>query len=154
MTTDDSPATDMDGVTRPQGQGIDMGAYEAVYGSVEGEGEGSVEGEGEGSVETPEFHDGDFDGVPDNKINLSELLRFIQLYNANGYHCAQNGDTTDEGYMPGIGSQNCRPHTGDYKGGPDWRIELSELLRFIQFFNSNGYYKCDDVHSDEGYCTS
>jgi hypothetical protein len=34
----------------------------------------------------------------------------------------------------------------------DWAIDLSELLRLIQFFNSGGYYACPDDGTEDGYC--
>ena len=139
------------GASEGEGEGTLEGEGE---GASEGEGEGIPEGEGEGAQNpVPEFHHGDFDGGADNLINLTELLRFIQFYNSDGYHCAQVEDTSEDGYMPGSGEQaSCDPHIGDFKDGADWRIDLSELLRFIQFYNSGGYHRCDDPLSDEGYC--
>ena len=67
----------------------------------------------------PAVHDGDFED-PQYEIDLSEILRFVQFFNSDGYHCAQAGDPTDEGYRPGPGDQeSCRPHVGDFNhGGP------------------------------------
>ena len=124
----DAPSTDLLGVLRPHGAGVDMGAYEYL----------------------PQTHNGDADR--DGRFGLTELLRVIQLYNSNGYHCAQGSDSSEDGYMPRSGDTNCRSHMADYKDGADWYIELSELLRIIQFFNAGGYHKCDDAASDEGYC--
>jgi hypothetical protein len=79
-------------------------------------------------------------------IELSELLRGVQLYNAAQYRCG-NGD---DGYTPGIaGHQDCPPHSSDYNP-QDWRISLNELLRLIQFFNVGGYTAC--ANSEDGYC--
>ena len=33
---------------------------------------------------------------------------------------------------------------------PDWEINLSELLRLIQFFNSGGYHRC--LEGEDGFC--
>ncbi len=97
-------------------------------------------------------HSSDFDGAPDNTISLSELLRFIQLYNSGGYHCAAKEEASEDGYTPGTDAIcNCNRHTGDY-ALPAWEITLTELLRVIQFFNTNGYHTCADAHSDEGFC--
>ena len=44
-------------------------------------------------------------------------------------------------------------HAADYVG-PDWSINISELLRIIQFFNIGGYFHCPDVvpATEDGYC--
>ncbi len=120
----------------PEGEGI-----------VEGEGapEGIIEGEGEGSI--PPQHSADSDG--DGKISLSELLRVVQFFNFGGYHCALPEEPSEDGYIPGYeGNKTCRPHASDYNP-QDWVINLSELLRLIQFFNMGGYYPCE---SEDGYC--
>lgn len=82
----------------------------------------------------------------DHEINLSELLRVVQFYNSNGYHCAAG---TEDGYAPGPGDQSCSPHAIDYNT-QNWRVSMSELLRLIQFYNSHGYQSC--VGSEDGYC--
>jgi hypothetical protein len=81
------------------------------------------------------------------RIDLSELLRVIQLYNAGGFGC----DAAEEdGYTPGGSDQGCTPHTLDYLR-EDWHFNLSELLRCIQFFNSfKGAYHADATGED-GY---
>ncbi len=114
-------------------------------GAAEGEGEG--EGEGGGA----DTHTADWNGVPDNLIDLTELLRVIQFYNSGGFHCAQPGDLSDEGYMPGAdpAAQSCAPHASDYNP-QDWDIGLSELLRLIQFYNSGGYHPCPE--GEDGFC--
>jgi hypothetical protein len=83
----------------------------------------------------------------DYDIDLSELLRGIQLYNALAYHC----DTAaEDGYAPGDGAQDCAAHTLDYNP-QDWRISMSELLRAIQFYNTpGGYAPCDT--GEDGFC--
>ncbi len=85
-----------------------------------------------------QYHSADTDN--DYFINLSELLRIIQFFNSDGFHCESG---TEDGYAPGSGDTSCAPHDSDYSP-PDWYISLSELLRAIQFFNSNGYHtQCD-----------
>lgn len=69
-------------------------------------------------------------------IQLGELLRGIQLFNAGQYHC---DESTEDGYAVGFGLRECAPHNSDYRDGADWRISLTELLRLIQFFNLGGY---------------
>jgi len=130
-----------------EGEGAEEGVMEgAEEGTVEGEGaeegaqEGAVEGEGETVV-----HTADQDG--DGLISLSELLRVIQFYNSFGLHCEEG---TEDGYAPGpVGGTACSPHASDYNP-QDWDINLSELLRVIQFFNSGGYHACSG--SEDGFC--
>lgn len=79
-------------------------------------------------------------------VELSELLRVIQFYNVGSYHC---DGTTEDGYAPGPGAQDCPPYDVDYQS-QNWSISLSELLRPIQFYNAQGYYDC--VTSEDGFC--
>ncbi|HOK10318.1 MAG TPA: hypothetical protein PLJ10_11750, partial [Candidatus Hydrogenedens sp.] len=119
----------------------------------EGEGEGTtegiIEGEGipEGEGEKPP-HSGDQNS--DWQINLPELLRVIQFFNMGGYHCALPGEESEDSYVSGYdGDKSCLPHASDYNP-QNWVIDLSELLRLIQFFNMNGYHPCPD--GEDGYC--
>ncbi len=126
----------------------ECGEGEGVFegeGVLEGqpEGEGIVEGEEEGQ---PDWHTADPD--KDNRISLSELLRLIQFFNSDGFHCMAG---TEDGYAPGPGDQTCAPHDSDYNS-QDWRISLSELLRLIQFFNSGGYHYCPGENTEDGFC--
>lgn len=90
-------------------------------------------------------HDADSDG--DWKISLSELLRIIQFYNSDSFHC-EGG--TEDGYAPGLGAQDCFPHDSDYLL-QDWEVDLSELLRLIQLFNTlQGYYQ-SDAGGEDGF---
>jgi formylglycine-generating enzyme required for sulfatase activity len=89
-----------------------------------------------------QFHSADTSG--DNTIDLSELLRVIQFYNSDRFHCAPE---SEDGYNPGPGDQTCAPHNSDYNP-QDWRIELSELLRLIQFYNSGGYHYAYGTEDD------
>ncbi|HPO14239.1 MAG TPA: C1 family peptidase [Candidatus Hydrogenedentes bacterium] len=151
-----------EGVEEGESEGVSEGAWEEgetegqVEGTTEGASEGVAEGEGveegmtsEGSPEEGEagndIHNADQDG--DGVINLSELLRVIQFYNSEGYHC--DAAASEDGYAPGPGDQSCIPHASDYNP-QDWRINLSELLRLIQFFNSGGYHPC--IEGEDGYC--
>lgn len=85
-------------------------------------------------------------------INLSELLRCIQFYNAGGLHCADDPGDTEDGYVPGPGAkQSCVPHDTDY-APQDWKIGLSELLRLIQFYNFLGYHVCPGENTEDGFC--
>ncbi len=101
----------------------------------------------EGPCEPPR-HTADQDG--DHLIGLTELLRVIQFFNFDGFHC-QAG--TEDGYAPGPGDTSCAIHQSDYMP-QDWHITLSELLRLIQFFNSGGYHACPDAipPTEDGFC--
>jgi len=118
------------------------------------EGEGEVaEGEiveGEGEVPAPDPNSADVDG--DFQIQLDELLRMIQMFNAGAYYCdaeADDGFSVVE-LVPGA-SRLCAFHSADYTP-PNWTIELSELLRVVQFFNLGGYVACSE--SEDGYCAA
>lgn len=134
-------------------EGLNTGSEAGIVETVAGNGyflavfvEETAEGEGEGDGEpAPEFSSGDTN--EDNVITLSELLRAVQFFNIGGYQCA-NRDTED-GYITGTGETACPPHTLDYQP-QDWQISLSELLRFIQFYNSGGYYACEGT--EDGFC--
>jgi len=85
------------------------------------------------------------DSNGDWSISLSELLRVIQFYNVGVFSCAED---TEDGFAPGVGPQDCAPHTSDY-APQDWSINLSELLRMIQFFNTpGGAYRADETGED------
>lgn len=105
----------------------------------------------EGEGEPPSAHAADWHGSSDNLIDLTELLRVIQVYNSSAYHCAQPADISDDGFVCGMnpGAQSCAAHSADYNP-QDWKIGLSELLRVIQFYNSNGYHVC--AESEDGFC--
>lgn len=83
-------------------------------------------------------HSVDIDG--DGKVKLSELLRMVQLYNADSYGCEAG---TEDDYAPADPDQNCPPHKADY-APQDWIIKLSELLRIVQLYNLGSYYYCPD----------
>jgi len=99
-----------------------------------------------------EWHTADQDH--DNLIVLTELLRVIQFYNSGAFHCADDPSSTEDGYAPGAGANyDCCPHASDYApAGPDWTIQLTELLRVIQFYNAGGYHYCPDEATEDGFC--
>lgn len=82
----------------------------------------------------------------DHRIDLSEALRVIQLYNAGAYHCDA---ATEDAYAPGAGDTACAPHTSDY-APQDWRIGLAEVLRAAQLYNARSYTPCLD--GEDGFC--
>lgn len=96
-----------------------------------------------------EYHSADT--TRDGVINLTELLRVIQFFNSQGYYCLAG---TEDGYGPGQGSDHgCSPHDSDYNP-QDWMINLTELLRLIQFFNTGGYYACPGENTEDGFCVT
>jgi hypothetical protein len=96
------------------------------------------------------FHSADTD--QDGSIALSELLRVIQLHNLNGYHCVGSDWPTEDGYMPGLeGDHLCPEHNSDYNPA-DWRINLSEMLRAVQFFATLSYHACPQDNTEDGFC--
>jgi len=106
-----------------------------------------IEYRGEGVL-----HRADSNG--DRVVDLTELLRVVQLLNALGYDCAPVGDATEDGYVPAPGltkgeTPACRPHTADIDD--DRGIALSEILRVVQFYNAQAYYDCDE-DTEDGFC--
>jgi Tol biopolymer transport system component len=93
--------------------------------------------------------DTDFDG----HVGIQEVLRVIQLYNSGGFQCAQLTGETEDGFVPSMGnSRRCHPHDSDYSR-QDWVISLSEMIRLVQLYNSNGYEYCPQLGSEDGFCT-
>lgn len=89
------------------------------------------------------FHSADTN--QDFAIDLSELLRVVQFYNSNGYRCAFG---TEDGFAPGLADQpGCQPHDSDFAPA-DFRINVTELLRLIQYFNASGGYAADPSSED------
>jgi flagellar biosynthesis/type III secretory pathway protein FliH len=136
----------------PEGivEGISEGSIEGTpEGITEGVEEGVVEGvvegvtEGEGQV-VPPVHSAD--GDENMSINLSELLRVIQLFSLGNYACSS---TSEDGYtIVGDDRTSCTYHSSDYDD--DWRIILRELLRLIQLYNGGGYTACPE--GEDGFC--
>jgi hypothetical protein len=97
-------------------------------------------------------HSADSDGTPG--INLSELLRVVQLYNGNGYRCGEGAD--EDGYLLGASPApqgDCFHHDGDY-APKDYRINLSEVLRVVQFYNLGTCVYCVNVNpaTEDAFC--
>jgi len=92
-------------------------------------------------------HDADVDA--NAAIDLSELLRVVQLYSFGEYHC---DPSSEDGFAPGPGGQDCLEHTLDFIES-DWRITLSELLRGIELFNAGSYRLCfEGGPAGDGFC--
>ncbi|MBI1319498.1 MAG: hypothetical protein GC168_11215 [Candidatus Hydrogenedens sp.] len=90
-------------------------------------------------------HSSDYLGEP-GRIELEELLRLVQLYNAGAYACP--GASTEDGYVPGLPACTGPFHSADYNPA-DGRISLGELLRVIQLFVASGY--AVDCDSEDGF---
>jgi hypothetical protein len=82
----------------------------------------------------------------DWRIDLSELLEVIQFFNAGEYHA--DADTSASGYAGGPGPHDGPPHDSDY-APQDWRIQLGELLRIVQFFSVGVY--CNATGTEDAY---
>lgn len=103
-------------------------------------------------------HDADTDG--DFRINLSELLRVIELYNTRfgttrtGAYRVQDG--TDDGFNPDATVESPGPLTRYHSADTDrdGKLSLSELLRVIELYNTRngttrtGAYRAADGTSD------
>lgn len=89
-------------------------------------------------------HGADING--DWVIAVSELLRVVQFFNTDVFHC-QSG--TEDGYAVGTGAQDCRFHDSDFMFPRNWSISISELLRLIQLYNSKFYHVSLD--SEDGF---
>lgn len=94
-------------------------------------------------AETHRADTGDF-GV----LELSELLRVIQLFNGVTFECAEN---TEDGFNLGGVDHDCQRHSSDFVE-PFWTLSLSELLRTVQLFNLDGYVPCEG--SEDGFCAA
>ncbi len=127
------------------------GTYDVIVTLTDGEHEASVQFQWQMSAaSTPAMHCADQDS--NGLISLTELLRVIQFFNSDGFHCAASPEATEDGFLPGPGEfMSCAQHSSDYNP-QDWEISLSELLRLIQFFNSGGYHACPGQDTEDGYC--
>lgn len=96
-----------------------------------------------------ELHSADRSG--DSEVSLQELLRVVQLFNLQGYHCDEESPD-GFGAGPDEGRRGCIRHATDFQF--DWRISLGELLRLIQFFNVGGYSYCPELLTPDGYCAN
>lgn len=99
------------------------------------------------SQEAPAIHSADTNG--DYVFQLSELLRVAQIFNIGAYYYC--GDTVD-GFCPSTeveGEYELVYHSADINH--DNRINIAELLRVIQLFNTRGYHVCPG-YSGDGFC--
>jgi hypothetical protein len=113
------------------------------------------------------FHSADTMGAttgtsPDNRLNLAELLRVIELYNyragtvRTGQYTIQSG--TEDGFTPGPNGIAITTvfHSADTMGGlvgtpRDGKINLPELLRVIELYNyRSGTVRTGQYHAQSG----
>jgi len=95
-------------------------------------------------------HSADLDA--DYSFSLSEFLRVYELHSATATHDYHADPTTEDGYAPGPGPQDGLPHSADYLGGADWRIEMSEVLRMVDLFTSTDDHSYSPYPSgDDGF---
>jgi hypothetical protein len=100
---------------------------------------------GEDVTCNPDFHSADTN--KNYQIEVSELMRVVQLYRYRVYSC-QPG--TEDGYTPGTaGDDSGCYHDSDYQKS-DWRISLGELLRLLELHNARGYEPC--AGGEDGFC--
>lgn len=126
-----------EGESNPEGE-VGVEGEDIPEGEQGSEGEVSPDGEQgtEGEVTAPVAA---FDYMaPQGKLNLQEILRVVQLYNARFYGC---GNGTEDSFAPFSRAQSCTPHPLDSQS-QDWSLSLSELLRAVQFYNLGGYHYC------------
>jgi len=130
--------------------GIDAGLFEAL--DADESGTLSVHELIEGAGADAPIHRADSNA--DGSLGLAELLRVIQLYNAGGYKCDSQGEDgyrlDDDKDLKAL-DPACLAHSADYLGGGSGAIELSELLRQIQFYNVGGYAFCKGT-TEDNFC--
>jgi hypothetical protein len=102
----------------------------------------ATEGGGTGGLGA---HSADLNG--NSAVDLSELLRVVQLYNVTSFSCQ---DGTEDGFTLGPGDRTCDLHSADYDD-PQWKLTLSEVLRVLQLFNSGGFTPCPGT-TEDGFC--
>jgi len=90
-------------------------------------------------------HSADLNG--NSAVDLSELLRVVQLYNVTSFSCQEG---TEDGFTLGPGDRTCDLHSADYQA-PQWKLTLSEVLRVLQLFNSGGFTVCSGT-TEDGFC--
>jgi hypothetical protein len=98
-----------------------------------------------GSSQGDVFAVGDDGTILHHKTLLSPIPRLTPepIYQPDSF--------TEDGYIPGPGTNHsCAPHNSDYNP-QDWMINQSELLRLIQFYNSGGYYA--DASGEDGFAS-
>ncbi len=115
----------------PEGEGTPEGTPDGVT-----EGEGTSEGTSEGTPEGVVEGEGTFEGIPEGVAEGEGTTEGIP-------EGVTEGEGTTEGEIP-------PQHSADQNGNN--RIDLGELLRVIQFFNSRGYHcVVPPETSEDGY---
>jgi hypothetical protein len=139
---DGAPAGEGEGTVDGEGSIDGEGSVDGE-GNIDGEGDPTEgEGEGEGAVGVPHSADPDGNFI----IDLSEVLRVVQLYNADGFGCDAG---EEDGFSTNPADRTCAPHNADYDT-QDWLLSLSEMLRIVQIYNLQGYSNCPA--NPDGFC--
>jgi hypothetical protein len=100
------------------------------------------------------YHAADANG--DYAVSLTELLRQIQFFNSGGYRYCPDAGTEDDycpGPAPGKTAFPCESkaiHDTDQNGNE--AIELNELLRIIQFYNTGALFYCPGRATEDEFC--
>jgi len=99
---------------------------------------------------TKTFHSAD---VSKNfRFSLGEFLRVVELHTATETHEYHTDGAGEDGYAVGPGPRDGDPHTGDFDGGSDWLIALSEVLRMVDLFASTpDHMYHPDPQSEDGF---
>ncbi len=84
-------------------------------------------------------------------LELDELIRIVQIYNAGAYGCATALDFTEDGYALTDNFdwlEGCIPHSSDFQ--PEvGTVSLNEVLRAVQLYNFSAIRPCD---LEDGFC--
>ncbi|MBT7058233.1 MAG: hypothetical protein HN976_24275 [Lentisphaerae bacterium] len=93
-----------------------------------------------------DYHTADYLAGGDWKIGVQEVIRIIELYKANAYHCDAG---SADGYAPGGGDQTGTNHSADYLNDGNWKIDVLEVSRVIELYEANAYHW--DSATADGY---
>lgn len=88
-------------------------------------------------------------------LELDEIIRVVQLYNAGAFACANAFANSEDGFVlvdegEAPGGVECQPHAADYQD-TDNQLSLSELLRTLQLYNAGSFTYCAG-NAEDGFC--
>ncbi|MBT5605246.1 MAG: SUMF1/EgtB/PvdO family nonheme iron enzyme [Lentisphaerae bacterium] len=144
-----TPDTDADGLPDAwEQQVVDHDPLDGIAGitdvfpgdDFDGDGESNLTEFTNGTDPTtaPACHAADYLNGGNWKIDVQEVIRIIELYKANAYHCDAG---SADGYAPGVGDQTGAKHGADYLNGGNWKIDVLEVNRVIELYRANGYHR-------------